>query len=90
MSKSNEVAAKPGVSGKMPSAIGASENDKKRPTLPPRTGWLRRQFSDIIYVAKRDKKWWLLPLFFLVLLLAALMLVASSVGPLAPFVYPFL
>jgi hypothetical protein len=59
-------------------------------SLPRRAGWVRRQFSDIVYVAKRDKKWWLLPLLFLLLMLAGLMLIASSSGPLAPFVYPFL
>lgn len=58
--------------------------------LPPRTGWLRRQFEDILYVAKRDKKWWLLPLLLLLLVLALLMAIASAAGPLAPFVYPFL
>lgn len=56
----------------------------------PRGGWLRRQFSDILHVARRDKKWWLLPLVFLLLMLAALMIFASAIGPLAPFVYPFL
>jgi hypothetical protein len=55
-----------------------------------RVGWLRRQFADVTYVARRDKRWWLLPLVLVLLLLAALMLVAATLGPLAPFVYPFL
>ena len=64
---------------------------KEQELLPPRrTGWLRRQFSDIVYVAKRDKKWWLLPLLITLLILAALLVTASALGPLAPFVYPFL
>ena len=63
---------------------------KEQDILSPRAGWLRRQFSDIVYVAKRDKKWWLLPLLFALLILAALLLAASALGPLAPFVYPFL
>jgi len=58
--------------------------------LPPRIGWLRRQFGDIVYVAKRDRKWWLLPLVFLLLMLATLMLIATAAGPIAPFIYPFL
>ena len=63
---------------------------RKPDILPPRRGWLWRQFSDIVYVAKRDKKWWLLPLLFALLILTALLLTASALGPLAPFVYPFL
>lgn len=55
-----------------------------------RVGWLRRQFADVTLVARRDKRWWLLPLMFVLLFLAALMLVATTLGPLAPFVYPFL
>jgi len=65
----------------------SSEPQKK---LPPRVGWLRRQFADIIYVARRDRKWWLLPLLLLLLMLASLMLVAAAAGPIAPFIYPFL
>jgi hypothetical protein len=44
--------------------------------------------EDIFFVAKRDRKWWLLPLVLLVLLLAALVVVGTSLGPLAPFLYP--
>lgn len=55
-----------------------------------RVGWLRRQFADVTLVARRDKRWWLLPLVFVLLLLAGLMLIATALGPLAPFVYPFL
>ena len=62
----------------------------KQDILPPREGWLRRQFADIVYVAKRDKKWWLLPLLFVLLVLAALLVTATALGPLAPFIYPFL
>ena len=61
-----------------------------REKLPPRVGWLRRQFSDIVYVAKRDRKWWLLPLLLLLVMLASLMLIAAAAGPIAPFIYPFL
>lgn len=55
-----------------------------------RVGWLRRQFADVTLVARRDKRWWLLPLIFILLFLAALMVIATTLGPLAPFVYPFL
>lgn len=65
-------------------------SSEPREKLPPRVGWLRRQFSDIVYVAKRDRKWWLLPLVFLLLMLATLMLLATAAGPIAPFIYPFL
>lgn len=65
----------------------SSEPVKK---LPPRVGWLRRQFLDVVYVAKRDRKWWLLPLIFLLLILASMMLIATAAGPIAPFIYPFL
>ena len=58
--------------------------------LPPRVGWFRRQFADIVYVARRDRKLWLLPLLFLLLMLASLMLIAVAAGPIAPFIYPFL
>ena len=67
-----------------------TNNNKPRKTLPPRSGWLRRQFADIIYVTKRDKKWWLLPLLIMLLVLASLMIIATALGPLAPFIYPFL
>ena len=69
-----------------PNASGS----KKVGARPKRSGWLRRQFSDVFYVARRDRKWWLLPVLFLVLLLATLLVAASTMGPLAPFVYPFL
>jgi hypothetical protein len=70
--------------------VGSKTKAAKVRGLPRRAGWLRRQFSDVVYVARRDKKWWLLPLFLLLMMLAGLLLIASSSGPLAPFVYPFL
>jgi len=68
----------------------AQQSQPEIPQRPQRVGWLRRQFADILYVARRDKKWWLLPLLFLILILATLAVVASTAGPLAPFIYPFL
>jgi hypothetical protein len=61
-----------------------------RKKLPARKGWLRRLLGDILFVAKRDKKWWLLPLIALLLILAALLVFAAVAGPLAPFIYPLL
>lgn len=58
--------------------------------LAPRSSWLRRQFSDVLHVVKRDKKWFYLPILILILILAALLLSATAAGPLAPFIYPFL
>jgi hypothetical protein len=63
---------------------------KDRPQLPRRVGWVRRQFADIMFVARRDRTWWLLPLLFLVLMLGLIVIAASTAGPLAPFIYPFL
>jgi len=57
---------------------------------PRRLPWYRRLAADVLYVAKRDRKWWLLPLIVLLLLLAGLLTMASIAGPLAPFIYPFL
>jgi len=53
-----------------------------------RSGWLRRLTGDVLFVARRDRTWWLLPLVVLLLLMAALIVVGTSLGPLAPFVYP--
>ena len=63
---------------------------EKRQQFPPRIGWCRRLFADILFVTKRDKKWWLLPVILLVLILAALLVFATLAGPLAPFIYPLL
>ena len=60
---------------------------KKR---PHRSGWFTRICADIIFIAKRDKKWWLLPLVVLLLIMAALLAFAAVAGPLAPFIYPVL
>ena len=57
---------------------------------PRRIGWFRRLCADVLFVAKRDKKWWLLPLIVLLLILAGLLVFATLAGPLAPFVYPLL
>jgi hypothetical protein len=53
-----------------------------------RAGWIRRLTADILFVARRDRKWWLLPLVVLLLLMAAFIVIGSSLGPLAPFIYP--
>jgi hypothetical protein len=66
------------------------QSEQHRPQLPRRVGWVRRQFADILFVARRDKKWWLVPLLFLVLMLGLIVIAASMAGPLAPFIYPFL
>jgi hypothetical protein len=58
------------------------------PRRPQRVGWTRRLLTDVLFVAKRDRKLVLLPLLVLLLALAALMVVSSSLGPLAPFIYP--
>lgn len=55
-----------------------------------RRGWCGRLCRDIIFVAKRDRKWWLLPLIILLLGLAALLAFFTLSGPLAPFIYPLL
>jgi hypothetical protein len=44
--------------------------------------------TDILFVAKRDRKWWMLPLVLAVLVMAGLIAVGASLGPLAPFLYP--
>jgi hypothetical protein len=44
--------------------------------------------TDILFVARRDRKWLLMPLVVLLLLLAALMVMGTALGPLAPFLYP--
>lgn len=55
-----------------------------------RRGWVRRLVSDLITVAREERKWWLLPLLALVVILAGLLLIAALAGPLAPFFYPLL
>ena len=67
----------------------ARSKDEQR-KLPRRTGWFRRLCVDILFVAKRDKKWWVLPLILLLLILAALLAFVTLAGPLAPFIYPLL
>ena len=67
-----------------------SKQSQTRQKIPSRTGSFLRLFVDLIFVAKRDKKWWLLPLILLLLLLAALLAFATLAGPLAPFIYPLL
>jgi hypothetical protein len=57
-----------------------------RPQRRQRTGWLRRLIGDVLFVARRDKKWWLLPLICLLLLLAALLMFAATLGPRAPLI----
>ena len=58
--------------------------------LGRRLPWYRRLAADVLFVARRDRKWWLLPLIILLLALAGLLTMASVAGPLAPFIYPFL
>lgn len=53
-----------------------------------RVGWTRRLTTDILFVARRDRKMLLLPLVIVLLLLAALIVVGTALGPLAPFIYP--
>jgi hypothetical protein len=53
-----------------------------------RPGWTRRLMADVLFVARRDRKWLLLPLLLLLLLLAALVVAGTALGPLAPFLYP--
>jgi Family of unknown function (DUF5989) len=65
-------------------------SELKRQTVRARKGWFRRLFGDLLFVAKRDRKWWTLPLILLLLILAALLVFAVALGPLAPFIYPFL
>lgn len=61
-----------------------------RPAWRARRGWFGRLCADIMFVAKRDRKWWLLPLIILLLGLAALLVFSTLAGPLAPFIYPLL
>lgn len=58
------------------------------PAAGRRSGWANRLASDVLFVARRDRTWLLLPLLVLVLLMAALIVLGSTLGPLAPFVYP--
>jgi hypothetical protein len=53
-----------------------------------RTGWFGRLTADVLFVARRDRLIWLLPLIVLLLLMAGLIVAGTSLGPLAPFVYP--
>ena len=53
-----------------------------------RRGWARRLVTDMLFVARRDRNWLLLPLILLLLGLAALIVAGTSLGPLAPFIYP--
>lgn len=61
-----------------------------RAGLRRRRPWYRSLIADVLYVARRDRKWWLLPLILLLLALAGLLTMATVAGPLAPFIYPFL
>jgi len=62
----------------------------ERPKLPARQGRLRQLWGDVLYVARRDKKWWLIPLVVMLLAIMGLMIFAGGLGPLAPFIYPLL
>lgn len=53
-----------------------------------RIGAVRRILNDVVFVARRDRRLILLPLAMLLLLLAALIVLGTSLGPLAPFIYP--
>lgn len=55
-----------------------------------RRGWMGRLASDVLTVAREERKWWLLPLLALIIVLAGLLLIAAFAGPLAPFFYPLL
>ncbi len=68
----------------------SSPQSTKRQTLPARRSWFGQLFADIMFVARRDKKWWLLPLLIVLLSLGGLLVFATLTGPLAPFIYPLL
>ena len=74
--------------------VGTETQGREAPpgriVLQRRLPWYRRLAQDIVFVAKRDRKWWLLPLIVLLLILVGLVVVAALSGPLAPFIYPFL
>jgi hypothetical protein len=53
-----------------------------------RKRWISRLLADVLFVARRDRKLLLLPLVLLLLVLAAFIVVGTSLGPLAPFIYP--
>ena len=55
-----------------------------------RSGWFRRMWSDVFFVARRDKTWWMLPLVLLLLVVGGLLAFVTLAGPLAPFIYPLL
>jgi hypothetical protein len=69
------------------SSATTSNNSRTR-TPAKRAGWTRRLFTDIMFVARRDRKLLLLPLIGVILLLAALIVFGTALGPLAPFIYP--
>lgn len=48
----------------------------------------RQLLSDIVFIAKRDKKWWLVPLIVILVVVAGLMVLGTLAGPVAPFIYP--
>jgi len=47
----------------------------------------RRLMTDILFVAKRDKKLWIVPLIVVLVIVTVLFVLGTLAGPLAPFVY---
>jgi hypothetical protein len=74
----------------MASLNNSSNTTTPKPTLPTRQGWFRRLWNDVVFVIKRDNKWWLTPLIVVLMLLMLLTVLAATMGPLAPFIYPLL
>lgn len=60
------------------------------PSRTRRRSVLGPLISDVLFIARRDRKWWLLPLLALLALLVTLLSLTAAVGPLAPFIYPLL
>ena len=75
-----------------PSPAAPTSDGSQASRLKPRRrrGWLVRLIGDVFFITKRDRQWWTLPLILLLLILGALLAFAAVLGPLAPFVYPFL
>lgn len=61
-----------------------------QPRRGGRRGWFRRLWTDVFFVARRDRTWWMLPLVLLLLVVAGLLAFVTLAGPLAPFIYPLL
>ena len=67
-----------------------NENIREPARLSPRSGWLTRLVTDLLFLVKSERKWWLLPFFVILLLMTGLLVFVVMTGPLAPFIYPIL